>query len=123
MFNKDIIRAGLEQIVQDDSLGRVWLIYWKDEAIGYMVLTFGYSLEFHGRDALVDELYIREEYRRCGIGTKALQFVEEICCSLGIEALHLVVERKNTQAQSFYRQLGFEEQDRYLMTKWIPSKS
>ena len=117
-FDDNMIRA-LAKILNDDSLGRIWLIQDGNEAIGYVVLTFGYSLEFRGRDALVDELYIRESYRRQGVGTNALQFVEDVCSSLGIEALHLEVDRKNPVAQSLYRKVGFEDHDRYLMTKWI----
>lgn len=111
--------AALEQILKNDSLGNVWLIYWGDEAIGYVVLTLGYSLEFCGRDAFVDELYIRVNYRGRGVGTRTLQFIEETCCSLGVKALLLEVDRNNTNALSLYRKVGFKERDRYLMTKPI----
>jgi GNAT superfamily N-acetyltransferase len=122
-FDEGTTPAALEQILNDDSLGRVWLIYWGNEEIGYVVLTLGYSLEFRGRDAFVDELYIRDGYRGQGVGTKTLQFVEDACGSLGVQALHLEVERKNTKAQSLYRREGFEDHDRYLMTKWINTES
>lgn len=117
-FDDNTIRA-LEKILNDEALGRVWLLQDGNDLIGYIVLTFGYSLEFRGRDAFIDELYIRESYRRQGIGTNALQFVEDVCPSLGVEALHLEVDRKNTAAQSLYRKVGFADHDRYLMTKWI----
>jgi ribosomal protein S18 acetylase RimI-like enzyme len=83
------------------------------------VLTLGYSLEYHGRDAIIDELYIIEEYRGQGIGTRAIELAAKESRSLGIKALHLEVERKNTNAQHFYRKIGFEDHDRYLLTKWL----
>ncbi len=118
-FEESMARNALEQLLQDDSLGYVWLIYCGEKAIGYLVLTFGYSLEFGGRDALIDELYIREGYRRAGIGTKVLEFVTEFCNSLEIKAIHLVVERKNNTAHSLYRKMRFEDCNRDIMTKWI----
>jgi GNAT superfamily N-acetyltransferase len=118
-FHEYLARTALEQLVKDNSLGRVWLIQVEDEAIGYAVLTLGYSLEYRGRDAFVDELYIRESYRDRGIGTETLKFIETNCYTLGIRALHLEVERNNTKAQSTYRKFGFEDRDRFLMTKWI----
>lgn len=118
-FEEPETRVALEQIIKDDSLGRVWLIVQNNIAIGYVVLTFGYSLEYHGRDAIVDELYLQEDYRGRGIGTKSLEFVTEVCRSLGVHALHLEVERTNVKAQNFYRKFGFEDHDRYLLTKWI----
>lgn len=118
-FDESMARTALEQLIQDDSLGYAWLIYGGDEVIGYVVLTLGYSLEFAGRDALIDELYILEEYRGVGVGTKVLEFLTEFCNSLGIKAIHLVVERKNNTAHSLYRKMGFEDCNRDIMTKWI----
>ena len=111
--------AALKGILQDGSLGEVWLIQADNQSIGYVVLTLGYSLEFLGRDAFVDELYIQADYRRQGIGSKTLTFIQERCQALGVKALHLEVERENTQAQAVYRKVGFEDHDRYLLTKWI----
>jgi ribosomal protein S18 acetylase RimI-like enzyme len=86
---------------------------------GYIVLTLGYSLEFHGRDAFVDELFVLPEYRHRDVGTQALPFIGQQCRLLGVHALHLEVERGNTAAQRLYRGLGFRDHDRYLMTKWL----
>lgn len=118
-FDEATVCTALEKILNDNSLGRVWLIQQDNQAIGYIVLTFGYSLEYRGRDAFIDEFYIRETYRGQGVGVKTVQFIESVCPSLEIKALHLEVERENTIAQSFYRKVGFTDQNRYLMTKWI----
>ncbi len=55
-----IARGALEVLVGDETLGRVWVICAAGAAIGYVVLTLGYSLEYGGRDACIDELYVRE---------------------------------------------------------------
>jgi len=120
-FEEQSARSALQQILSDDSFGRVWLIQTNRTPIGYVVLTLGFSLEFHGRDAFVDEIYITPQYQGRGIGRKALGFVEEACRSLGVQALHLEVGRGNTNAQAVYRTLGFEDREQYLMTKWVAS--
>jgi GNAT superfamily N-acetyltransferase len=112
-------RRALLGVIGDDTFGRVFLILLATEVAGYAVLTFGYSLEFHGRDAFVDEIYLRAEYRGLGIGKLTLQFLTEVCAAEGVNALHLEVERENISAQTVYRKFGFEDQDRYLMTKWL----
>ena len=111
--------AALRQLLGDESLGRVWLIQLGAETAGYLVLTLGFSLEFKGRDAFVDELYLREEFRGRGLGTRALHFAEGACRELGVRALHLEVERANTAAQGVYRRAGFRDHDRHLLTKWV----
>jgi GNAT superfamily N-acetyltransferase len=85
-----------------------------------MALTFGYSLEFHGRDAIVDGLFLVEGARKRGIGTMALTFMSEECRALGIHALHLEVEHSNEAGLALYGKLGFKAHvSRYLMTRWI----
>ncbi|GMU93381.1 MAG: hypothetical protein AMXMBFR4_24390 [Candidatus Hydrogenedentota bacterium] len=112
-------RAALEQLISRPAYGGVWLIVEAERAIGYVVLTLGYSLEYHGVDAFLDEIYITSESRDRGIGTAALRFLEDKCLELGVNALHLEVERANTRAQEFYRRGGFVDHDRYLLTKRI----
>jgi diamine N-acetyltransferase len=118
-FDEQVARTALAKFVDDASLGRVWLICDDGEAVGYLVLTLGYSLEYGGRDAFIDEVYIRASHRGRGIGRSALAFAEDVGCSLGVRALHLEVERANTNAHGLYRKAGFVGHDRYLLTKRI----
>jgi ribosomal protein S18 acetylase RimI-like enzyme len=112
-------RSALTDLVNDPSRGTVWLICDGDTPVGYLALTFGYSLEFHGRDAFVDELYIRPTHRGRGWGTRAMGHAETVALGRMVRAIHLEVGRKNIAAQAFYRKAGYEDHDRYLMTKWI----
>ena len=118
-FEEGTARAALEGLVRDTRLGRVWVIGSGAEPIGYLVLTFGYSLEFGGRDAFVDELFVAAGHRHRGVGTRAIEFAAEQCRALGVHALHLEVEHANTVAQALYRKVGFEDHDRYLLTRRI----
>ena len=118
-FHAGEARIALQQLVGDDTLGRAWLIVKDGIPVGYMVLTFWYSLEFHGRAAFVDELFIREEHRGRGVGREALRFAGEFCSERGIKALRLEVENTNTKARHLYEREGFKKHERSLMTKWI----
>lgn len=118
-FKSDVVSGALMQLLGDESLGRVWLIEYQSKAIGYVILTLGYSLEYGGRDAFIDEFYIESAYQKQGIGKKTIQFLEEICLNLNVKALHLEVERGNNHAQGFYHRVGFKDHDRYLMTKYL----
>jgi ribosomal protein S18 acetylase RimI-like enzyme len=114
-------RRALLGIVGDPMFGRVWVIQDGAEAIGYVILTLGYSLEYGGRDGFIDELFIDEAHRGRGVGRETMRFVEDACRELRVRALHLEVERANTAAQRLYRKFGFADHDRYLLTKWIES--
>jgi GNAT superfamily N-acetyltransferase len=111
------VQAALKEIFNNSTLGKVWLISLNDEMIGYLILTFGFSVEFGGRDSFVDEFYIREAYRGKGYGRKAMEFVEETARKLGVKAVHLEVNRGNTNSPQVYRKLGFVDRSYYLMTR------
>jgi GNAT superfamily N-acetyltransferase len=116
-------RTALADLIRDSTLGRLWLVLDGAEPVGYVALALGYSLEYHGRDAFVDELFIRASHRGQGIGTAALRFVEAAARDLGVHAVHLEVERWNTPALRLYQRTGFEDHDRYLMTKWLAAET
>lgn len=118
-FDEAKTRQALISLVGNQTLGEAWLIFHETNIAGYLVIILGYSLEYHGKDAILDEIFIQEGFRGLGIGKKAILFAEERCRSLGVQALHLEVERANISAQNFYRKAGFEDHDRYLMTKRI----
>ncbi|MDX2215429.1 MAG: GNAT family N-acetyltransferase [Oculatellaceae cyanobacterium bins.114] len=123
VFEPARAEAALLRLLNDPTLGRIWLICHEAEAIGYGVLTLGYSLEFGGQDAFIDELFVQKDYRGQGVGTKTLDFLESMCQELEIKALHLEVEHENAKAQQFYRKVGFGDRHYYLMTKRIQQSS
>jgi GNAT superfamily N-acetyltransferase len=112
--------AALAQLAEDAALGRVWLILADGEPVGYVAVTFGFSLEYGGRDAFVDELFVRPAQRGRGLGGRTLEAIEPRCAELGVRALHLVVERRNPRALSLYRRHGFRDNDRRLLSKRLP---
>jgi len=121
-FDVDEARTLLTRLLREPERGQIWVAERGNELVGYFILTFGYSIEFHGIDGLLDELYVRPEARGLGLGKRALALAETICRELGIRALHLAVEHRNSSAQELYRQAGFKEHDRYLMTKHMPHR-
>jgi diamine N-acetyltransferase len=118
-FDEPKAHVALMALLRDQSMGRAWLILDGAGAVGYVVLCFGYSLEWLGRDAFVDEFYMLEEYRRRGWGRKTMEFVEEAARAAGVRTLHLEVVRTKTAALEVYRKLGFVEHDSTFLSKWV----
>ena len=118
-FDEAAVRAALAQLLADSGLGRGWLICTADQVVGYVVLTYGFSLESHGRDALLDEIFITEEYRGRGIGQQVIEQIEAEARRQGAHKLYLEVERPNRRAQEFYHRLGFMDHNRFLMSKLL----
>jgi ribosomal protein S18 acetylase RimI-like enzyme len=116
-FQREAAGRALAVLAADPSLGRIFLIETGNETAGYVVLTLGFSLEFLGRDAFVDELFVSPEHRGRGLGLAALRFLESAAAALGVAALHLEVGPENETALGLYRRAGFEDRRHRLMTR------
>jgi diamine N-acetyltransferase len=118
-FDREQARIALTALLRDANLGAAWLILDTDRPVGYIVLCFGYSLEWLGRDAFVDEFFLREEYRGRGWGKKTMEFLEQAAREFHVRALHLEVVEENASALGLYTKLGFRPHRSTFLSKWI----
>src|SRR5215469_2163459 len=108
-YDREKAGAALISLLENPTLGRAWIILEGDSPAGYIVLCFGYSLEWLGRDAFVDEFFLREEYRGRGWGKKTMAFLEDTARELGVKTLHLEVVDANEKALHLYEAIGFRK--------------
>jgi len=109
------VRAALTPLLQDDALGVVYLIGGPPS--GYAVVTWGYSIESGGRDALLDEIYVRS--RGEGIGGEAFEEILDDLRTRGISRMFLETERPNDTVRRFYARHGFMEDDSIWMSRQL----
>ncbi len=107
----------LELFFQSPNAGRIWLIQKDENIVGYVYLSFYFSLEFGGFTAFIDELFILPSDRGQGIGSKVINLVEQKCIELNLKAIHLESERTNNRATALYLKLGYVDYNRRLLTK------
>lgn len=119
-FDSKVMAPALDKLVQDRSLGRVWIARDGAKAVGYVVLTFNYDLEFGGFEGYVTDVFIDSRYRRSGLGRQAFEIIYAYCRSAGISTVELQVIEHNRDARKFYRRLGFEELPRIVMARDVP---
>ncbi|HSK44729.1 MAG TPA: GNAT family N-acetyltransferase [Candidatus Binatia bacterium] len=118
-FDEAAASHAVNRALENPDLAQIYLIFRGAELAGYFVLTFCFSLEFHGRFALLDEIYLREAFRRQKLGKAVVAFAEDLSRKAGVKALRLEVGRENQGAQALYQATGFIADERNLMTKWL----
>lgn len=106
-------KSSVSNLLNDKSMGEIWLIRKPDALIGYIAICYSYSIEFGGRDAFIDEFYIDSAERGKGIGRKMLAEVSALLRQQDIVALHLEVDGTNERAKSAYARAGFSSRDKY----------
>jgi GNAT superfamily N-acetyltransferase len=108
-----------EWLIANPEWGGIWIVQAEGRDAGYLVLTVCASIEFHGRMALLDELYIHDEFRNLGLGPAAIGFASGWARARGFTALRLELASDNAHALHVYEKAGFYLHHRRLMTKWL----
>lgn len=116
-FDADVAKRTALELVENEQLGRLYIIKENIDYVGYIVLTFGFSFEYDGRGGFIDEFFVEENWRNKGIGKLALAFIAKQANKFGVNALYLQVEKHNQKAFELYRKNEFKANDRILMTK------
>lgn len=99
---------GLDRLLAEPGRwGHVHLICADDQAVGYIITTWGFTVELGGPFVLIDELYISPAFRGQGWGRAALAFVAAMARQHGQRAVQLEVEHHNHDAERLYQRAGF----------------
>ena len=118
VFDERVARAGLEPLLADDTYGMIWLIdpCPADVTVdGYIVVTWGWSIEIGGLDVVLDEFYVRSLGQ--GKGSAALRVVEAECRRRGVKRIFLETELANEGARRLYERHGYRADDSIWMSK------
>lgn len=115
-FDDARIEKSLGPLLEDAELGRVIILEVKGELKGYAVLTWGWSLESGGREALLDEIYVRK--RNQGWGALLLEKVVATAKDNGAKIIFLETELANERVRDFYIRHSFNKED----SIWLSQK-
>ena len=111
-------QRALRDLLEHPEVGRLLLI--DDGGVqGYLLLTFGFDLEFGGRYAFLTEVFVRPQARRRGLGRRALAELDQHARAAGVHAVHLAVNPHNAPALALYRAAGYVASPRTLMTRQL----
>lgn len=108
-------RAGVAPLLDGIPYGCAYLMGPPRAPIGYVVITFGWSVEFGGLDAIIDELYVRPGVRGRGVASEALSALPRALAGGGLRAIHMEVDRANEAAIKLYRRAGFQQRDTHIL--------
>ncbi len=114
--------SAVRELLENPALGKIWLLRSGQTTAGYLIAIIGFGVEFGGRYVLLDELFIRPEFRGNGRWRQGFGEVEEWAAANGIAAMRLEVNHHNAKAKSLYLGYGFTDDERSILTKRITRK-
>jgi GNAT superfamily N-acetyltransferase len=99
--------AGLRQIVNHADRGRILVARDGARLVGMVSLFLTISTALGGPVALLEDMIVRHEYRRKGVGNRLLLAAMGLARSLDCRRITLLTDRTNEVAQRFYEKHGF----------------
>ena len=107
--------ASIREVAAGVALAPAFFLLEHGVAVGFFVLSLGYSPEHGGTDGFVDDLYIRPAFRGRGLGRQALSLAVAEARNCGVRVLLLEVEAHNARAYQLYTSMGFTDTKRRLL--------
>ena len=103
--SEEIFWNDVENCVNDSPYLEGYIIEDGHKILGYGMVAKSFSTEFGKPCMWIEDLYLKEEARGLGLGSKFLHFVAE---KYPEAILRLEVEEENERAIKTYRKCGFE---------------
>lgn len=95
----------------------VFIAIVDDMMVGYLAGSINVESSYVTKSlAELDNMFILEEYRKYGIGTKLINEFKSHCTKIGIQEMKVTASAKNSNAISFYRKNGFDDYEITLKT-------
>lgn len=116
-FDPGVDPAGVAPLLADDSRGVIWLAGHPLAAAGYAVVTWGWSVECGGPEAVLDEIHVRDGDRNRGVGSGLIAHLLADCRARGIKRIFLETEAPNERARQLYERHGFVAEDSVWMAR------
>ena len=105
-----------ETLFADSRLGGVWLAEDGAEAVGHLVLTVCFSMEYGGLRGFIDDLYVHPSARGRGAAAGLLVAAQAEATRRGVRALLVETGHDNHVARRVYARAGYVDSGRLLLS-------
>ena len=88
----------------------VFIALVDNRVVGYLAGSINVESSYVTKSlAELDDMFILENYRNYGIGTKLVNEFKKYCLNIGIQEIKVTASARNNNAISFYKKNGFED--------------
>ena len=113
-LDTDIVKSGVNNILDDKSKGFYLVAKCEDQTIGSLLITFEWSDWRDSNMWYIQSVYILPEYRGQKIFSRMFEEVKSMAAEQGVLFVRLYVETDNTHAQNVYEKLGMKKLPYYM---------
>lgn len=102
--SEEIYAADIDECVSNSPYAEGFIFSDGDTVCGYGMAAKSFSTEYGKPCVWIEDLYVKPEYRKCGIGTEFFNYINE---KFKGAVLRLEAEEDNDTAVRLYKKCGF----------------
>ncbi|MFZ2189057.1 MAG: GNAT family N-acetyltransferase [Candidatus Moraniibacteriota bacterium] len=118
---KRFINKTINEFAKSPLRGAIYVFVLEKKMIGYAISSNYWSISVGGNYAAIDELFVDVAWRRRGIATAFIKYLEKNAKKTFV-AISLEVGLKNKKAKKLYQKLGFKQEGYQFMLKTLKNK-
>ena len=103
--SEEIFEADVENCVNESPYLEGFVFEEKGEILGYGMIAKSFSTEFGCPCIWIEDIYLKEDYRGLGVGSRFFSLIEE---KYPMHILRLEAEEENERAIAVYKKNGFD---------------
>lgn len=107
--------SALITLLEGTPLGVIYLIGPRNSPVGYIALSFTWSIALGGMDGRIDEFWVRVAVRGRGMGGDVLTGLIPALAEHGLRGLTLQIDRAHPRAQRLLQRHGFAPRDQHIL--------
>jgi len=110
--------AAMQPLLDGNPLGAIWLIGPRQAPVGYIALSFGWSIARGGMEGRITDFFIREKIRGRGMGGDTLAALLPQLREAGLVALHLDIPAQGEAVARLFKRMGFRLREDMHAMSW-----
>ena len=110
---------GLEMIIRNPDLGRIFVCEREGSIQAMVLLLFTVSTFLGRKAALLEDMVVAPEWRGKGIGSMLIDHALDFAQREGFGRITLLTDHDNVAAQQFYRSKGFARSEMVVFRKLL----
>lgn len=99
--------SALEKIIQDDTLGDIFICTKDDVVIAMVNILYTISTALGTKVAILEDMIVDKNYRGKNIGTELINYALQNIKLKGCTRVTLLSDNDNIKAHNFYKKQGF----------------
>lgn len=108
-------KESLEKVIFKEKTALVRLLEIDDKIIGYLMYFYNVSSFTGSRNLYIEDIFVKEEYRRNGFGKKCFIYLAKEAMKEDIKRIDWICLDWNQKSLDFYKKMGANKLDMWCL--------